>query len=184
LSPAGATAWRPGSTNPEALLERVVAEALGHRTVVGDDHGGGPVAGTRAAAASTPRRCLAPCGDPAIAARWSRTCWSWRPSRPGPPSIRPALRACGARPGNPRSGARHRTGPATCGPCGRCRSSSIRRAWWPCQSARPRNRSLMLVLDRVFASTCLTITAQYSECEPSLAGSWPDTTTLYGGTDP
>src|SRR5690606_25975615 len=38
LSPAGATAGRPGSTNPEALLERVVAEALGHRTIVCDDH--------------------------------------------------------------------------------------------------------------------------------------------------
>ena len=52
------------------------------------------------------------------------------------------------------------------------------------QSANPRNRSLMLVFDSVFASTCFTITAQYSECEPSLAGNWPDTTTLYGGTEP
>ena len=39
------------------------------------------------------------------------------------------------------------------------------------QSARPRSRSLTLVLLRVLASTCLTITAQYSECEPSLDGS-------------
>lgn len=50
------------------------------------------------------------------------------------------------------------------------------------QSARPRSSSLTLVLLRVLASTCLTITAQYSECEPSLDGSCPDTTTLYGGT--
>ena len=49
------------------------------------------------------------------------------------------------------------------------------------QSARPRSRSLTLVLLRVLASTCLTITAQYSECVPSLLGSEPDTTTLYGG---
>ena len=42
----------------------------------------------------------------------------------------------------------------------------------------------MLVFARVFASTCLTITAQYSECEPSFAGSEPETTTLYGGTRP
>ena len=38
------------------------------------------------------------------------------------------------------------------------------------QSANPRNNSLMLVLERVLASTCLTITAQYNECDPSLAG--------------
>lgn len=50
------------------------------------------------------------------------------------------------------------------------------------QSARPRSSSLTLVLLRVFSSTCLTITAQYSECEPSAAGSEPDTTTLPGGT--
>ena len=31
----------------------------------------------------------------------------------------------------------------------------------------------MLVLPMVLASTCLTITAQYSECEPSFAGSCP-----------
>ena len=42
----------------------------------------------------------------------------------------------------------------------------------------------MLVFARVFASTCFTITAQYSECEPSFAGNCPDTTTLYGGTEP
>jgi len=52
------------------------------------------------------------------------------------------------------------------------------------QSARPRSSSLTLVLLRVLASTCLTITAQYSECDPSLDGNWPDTTTLYGGTEP
>ena len=52
----------------------------------------------------------------------------------------------------------------------------------PTQSANPRSRSLTLVLLRVFASTCFTITAQYSECEPSLDGNCPDTTTLYGGT--
>lgn len=46
----------------------------------------------------------------------------------------------------------------------------------------PRSRSLMLVLARVFASTCLTMTAQYSEWLPSAAGSEPDTTTLPGGT--
>ena len=34
------------------------------------------------------------------------------------------------------------------------------------------------------SSTCLTITAQYSEWLPSAAGSEPDTTTLYGGTEP
>ena len=50
------------------------------------------------------------------------------------------------------------------------------------QSANPRSRSLTLVLLRVLASTCLTITAQYSECVPSLDGSEPLTTTLYGGT--
>ena len=50
------------------------------------------------------------------------------------------------------------------------------------QSANPRSNSLTEVLLRVFASTCLTITAQYSECEPSLAGNWPDTTTLFSGT--
>src|SRR5690606_5252401 len=49
-------------------------------------------------------------------------------------------------------------------------------------AGQPRSSSLMLVLARVFASTCLTITAQYSECEPSAAGSEPDTTTLPGGT--
>lgn len=52
------------------------------------------------------------------------------------------------------------------------------------QSARPRSRSLIEVLLRVFSSTCLTITAQYSECEPSAAGNWPETTTLPGGTEP
>ena len=51
------------------------------------------------------------------------------------------------------------------------------------QSASPRSSSFTLVLLRVFASTCLTITAQYSECEPSFAGNCPDTTTLYGGTE-
>src|SRR5690606_21889601 len=52
------------------------------------------------------------------------------------------------------------------------------------QSAKPRSNSLTEVLARVRASTCLTITAQYSECEPSLAGNCPDTTTLPGGTTP
>ncbi len=52
------------------------------------------------------------------------------------------------------------------------------------QSASPRKRSLTEVLLRVFSSTCLTITAQYSEWLPSAAGSEPDTTTLYGGTEP
>ena len=52
------------------------------------------------------------------------------------------------------------------------------------QSANPRSRSLMLVFARVLASTCLTITAQYSEWLPSFAGSEPDTTTLPGGTLP
>src|SRR5690606_42131213 len=47
---------------------------------------------------------------------------------------------------------------------------------------QPRSSSLMLVLARVLASTCLTTTAQYSEWLPSAAGSEPDTTTLYGGT--
>ncbi len=51
-------------------------------------------------------------------------------------------------------------------------------------SANPRNKSLTDVLLRVFSSTCLTITAQYSEWLPSAAGSEPDTTTLYGGTLP
>lgn len=46
------------------------------------------------------------------------------------------------------------------------------------QSANPRSRSLTLVLPRVFSSTCLTITAQYSEWLPSAAGSAPETTTL------
>src|SRR5690606_37532121 len=46
------------------------------------------------------------------------------------------------------------------------------------QSARPRSSSLIEVFDRVLASTCLTITAQYSECDRSFAGSWPETTTL------
>src|SRR5690606_11960099 len=50
--------------------------------------------------------------------------------------------------------------------------------------ASPRSRSLTEVLARVRASTRLTITAQYSECEPSAAGSCPDTTTLYGGMRP
>src|SRR5690606_27058840 len=54
----------------------------------------------------------------------------------------------------------------------------------PPYSARPRSKSLTEVLLRVFASTCLTITAQYSECDPSFAGNCPDTTTLYGGTRP
>ena len=52
------------------------------------------------------------------------------------------------------------------------------------QSANPRSSSFTLVLPRVFSSTCLTITAQYSEWLPSAAGSEPDTTTLYGGTEP
>src|SRR5690606_12079894 len=51
-------------------------------------------------------------------------------------------------------------------------------------SARPRRRSLMEVLVRVRASTRVTITAQCSECERSAAGSWPETTTLYGGMRP
>ena len=42
----------------------------------------------------------------------------------------------------------------------------------------------MDVFERVFASTFFTITAQYSEWLPSLAGSCPDTTTLPGGTRP
>ena len=57
-------------------------------------------------------------------------------------------------------------------------------AWRPAsrdtinQSANPRSSSFTLVLPRVFSSTCLTITAQYSEWLPSAAGSEPDTTTL------
>src|SRR5690606_29364760 len=43
--------------------------------------------------------------------------------------------------------------------------------------ASPRSSSLTDVFSRVRASTRLTITAQSSECEPSAAGSWPDTTT-------
>src|SRR5690606_5091430 len=54
----------------------------------------------------------------------------------------------------------------------------------PPYSASPRSNSLTEVLLRVLASTCLTITAQYSECDPSFDGSCPDTTTLYGGTRP
>ena len=68
------------------------------------------------------------------------------------------------------------------GPRDSCRKS--RRAGHRPQSASPRSRSLIDVLARVFASTCLTITAQYSECVPSFEGNWPDTTTLYGGTEP
>ena len=40
----------------------------------------------------------------------------------------------------------------------------------------------MEVFERVFASTCFTITAQYNECEPSAEGSEPETTTEPGGT--
>src|SRR5690606_35538033 len=50
--------------------------------------------------------------------------------------------------------------------------------------AWPRRRSMMEVLARGRASTRLTMTAQYSECEPSSAGSWPVMTTLYGGLRP
>src|SRR3546814_15149581 len=75
-----------------------------------------------------------------------------------------------------------------------CNDPRVSHAWRPAtpagshacaiQSAKPRSSSLIEVFDRVLASTCLTITAQYSECEPSFDGSWPDTTTLYGGTEP
>ena len=42
----------------------------------------------------------------------------------------------------------------------------------------------MLVLERVFASTCFTITAQYRLWLPSLAGRLPATTTEPAGTRP
>ena len=47
-----------------------------------------------------------------------------------------------------------------------------------------RSSSLIEVLLRVLASTCLTITAAYSEYLPSAEGSWPETTTLPAGTRP
>lgn len=47
-----------------------------------------------------------------------------------------------------------------------------------------RSSSLMLVLARVFASTCLMITAQDRLCEPSAAGRLPGTTTAPAGTRP
>ena len=52
----------------------------------------------------------------------------------------------------------------------------------PSALPHPRRSSLIDVFDRVFASTCFTITAQYSECVPSADGSDPDTTTEPGGT--
>ncbi len=48
----------------------------------------------------------------------------------------------------------------------------------------PRSSSLMPVLARVLASTCLTMTAQYRLYLPSLEGSEPDTTTEPAGTRP
>src|SRR3546814_15893937 len=48
--------------------------------------------------------------------------------------------------------------------------------------SRLRSNSLTEVLLRVLASTCLTITAQYSEYRPSADGSEPATTTLPAGT--
>ena len=48
----------------------------------------------------------------------------------------------------------------------------------------PLNKSLILVFARVFASTCLTITAQYRLQVPSLDGKFPDTTTDPAGTWP
>ena len=51
-------------------------------------------------------------------------------------------------------------------------------------SAHSLNSSLTLVFARVFASTCLTITAAYRLWLPSLAGRLPDTTTLPAGTRP
>src|SRR5699024_983820 len=47
-----------------------------------------------------------------------------------------------------------------------------------------RSNSLMPVLARVFASTCLTMTAAYRLCVPSVAGRLPATTTLHVGTRP
>ena len=47
-----------------------------------------------------------------------------------------------------------------------------------------RSRSLMLVLARVLASTCLTMTAQYRLHLPSADGSEPETTTDPAGTRP
>ena len=49
---------------------------------------------------------------------------------------------------------------------------------------RRRSSSLMLVFARVFASTCLTMTAQYRLWLPSAAGRLPATTTLPAGTRP
>ncbi len=69
-----------------------------------------------------------------------------------------------------------------CSPASGRRKNTGRRTSGKIQSANPRNRSFTLVLLRVRASTCLTMTAQYSECVPSLDGSEPLTTTLYGGT--
>jgi hypothetical protein len=51
-------------------------------------------------------------------------------------------------------------------------------------STAPRSRSFTLVFARVFASTCFTITAQYSEYFPSADGNEPETTTLPAGTRP
>src|SRR3989344_1211326 len=48
----------------------------------------------------------------------------------------------------------------------------------------PRSRSLMLVFERVCASTRLTITAQYSEYLPSAEGRLPETTTEPAGMRP
>ena len=52
------------------------------------------------------------------------------------------------------------------------------------QPAKPRSKSFTEVLARVFSSTCLTITAQYSECEPSAARTDPDPNTQPRGTQP
>jgi hypothetical protein len=50
--------------------------------------------------------------------------------------------------------------------------------------AQSRSNSLMLVFARVFASTCLTMMAQYKLYLPSAEGRLPETTTEPGGILP
>src|SRR5512146_2565844 len=57
--------------------------------------------------------------------------------------------------------------------------------WWTRPGrAQARSSSLMLVLARVPASTCLTITAQYRLYWPDAAGRLPETTTEPAGMRP
>src|SRR5690606_26203023 len=180
-----ASASTPGTstTHAEALLEAVVAEALGHHAIVGDDHGA-PHQRRMLAQQQVPLRVGA--GRLAVGRQVAPGRGRLVDHRvPAAECVAPRLERLRRRLVLPVVDEVVRDAEAV-QPLARLAAGvavgqAVERRR---HSASPRSRSLIEVFERVRASTRLTITAQYSECEPSAAGSCPDTTTLYGGTYP